>query len=58
MSILVFGFMMSVLMISLVSLFKRVQTKAEIRATSRQEQQMIAAAREKAWREDKQTFLH
>jgi hypothetical protein len=45
-------------MISLVSLFKRVQTKAEIRATSRQEQQMIAAAREKAWREDKQTFLH
>ena len=58
MSILVFGFMMSVLMISLVSLFKRVQTKAEIRATSRQEQQMIAAAREKAWREDKQKFMH
>lgn len=58
MSILVFGFIMSVLMISLINLFKRVQTKAEIRATSRQEQQMIAAAREKAWREDKQTFLH
>jgi len=58
MSILVFGFMMSVLAISLVNVFKRVQTKAEIRATSRQEQQMIAAAREKAWREDKQTFLH
>ncbi len=58
MSILVFGFIMSVLMISLVNVLKRVQTKAEIRATSRQEQQMIAAAREKAWREDKQTFLH
>jgi hypothetical protein len=58
MSILIFGFMMSVLTISLANLFKRVQTKAEVRATSRQEQQMIAAAREKAWRENKQTFLH
>ena len=58
MYILVFGFVGSVALISLVSLFKRVQTKAEIRATSRREQQMIAAAREKAWRENKQTFLH
>jgi hypothetical protein len=58
MSILVFGFMMSVLAISLVNVFKRLQTKAEIRSTSRQEQEMIRAAREKAWREDKQPFLH
>jgi hypothetical protein len=58
MSILVFGFIMSVLTISLVNVLKRVQTKAEVSTTSRQEQQMIAAAREKAWREDKQKFMH
>ena len=58
MSILIFGFIMSVLTISLVNALKRVQRKAEISSASRQEQQMIAAAREKAWRENKQTFLH
>jgi hypothetical protein len=58
MYLLIFGFIGSVTLISLINLFKRVQTKAEVRATSQQEQQMIAAAREKAWRENKQTFLH
>ena len=58
MYLLIFGFIGSVTLISLINLFKRLQTKAEVRATNRQEQQMIAAAREKAWRENKQTFLH
>jgi hypothetical protein len=58
MYLLIFGFIGSVTLISLINLFKRVQTKAEISSASREEQQMIAAAREKAWRENKQTFLH
>ncbi len=58
MYLLIFGFIGSVTLISLINLFKRLQTKAEVRATSLQEQQMLAAAREKAWRENKQTFLH
>ena len=58
MSVLLLVAMGSLCSVALVNAFCKSREKAENKALSAEQQRIIIEARARAWREDKQRFLH